>query len=608
MNSEILKKIKNKISLLPNAPGVYLMKDDSSNIIYIGKAKVLKNRVSSYFLHTQKPRKVMKMVERVVDFDYIITNSEYDALNLESNLIKKHRPFYNVLLKEAKAHAFLKIDFKKEYPVLEVTRTIKRDGAKYFGPYFSGVNVRDLLKVISSAFMLMDFNLDIKTDRPYYREYLNYFVSTKAKKNNSNINKEDYLQEVKKVVDFLNGDLDTAKNILLEKMKLNADSENFERAIEYRHSLELINKLKAKVITELKRDVNIDVFGFASDEYYSAVSVLVVRAGKMIGVNNYFIGEAISSNEETFNDFLMQYYSKNNQIPNELVVDIIIDETVNRWLQENSQVKVEISYSKKAIKKQLLNMAHKNAEEHLEKNAEKAKLNSLKTEKALQSLKEDLHLKTLPQRIECYDISNMQGAFIVASMVTFINGEPNKSHYRKFKIKNVVGKNNDFESMREVIYRRFNNLTSTDESFSKMPDLIVIDGGKGQLSSAFEILGELNINVDIISLAKQFEEVFVPNNSQSIFLNKNNYGLRLLQNIRDEAHRFAITFHRSLRNKVALSSELQNIEGIGDKTIIKLIAYFKDIEKIKTSNIDDLLKINGITKKMAANIYNYFNK
>lgn len=603
---DIKKSLKEKVNNLPSLPGIYLMKDEYGNIIYIGKAKNLKNRVSSYFVNTQKPLKVVQMVNNVFTFDYIITNSELDALNLESNLIKKHKPFYNILLKDGKGHSFIKINLKDDFPKLEVTRQVKNDGAKYFGPFFAGVSVRDVLKIINSTFMLRDCNLKINENKPYKRECLNYFLGLCSAPCTNRISKQDYKKEVLKVMDFLNGNLDEAKQILTEKMQLFASLENFERAIELRESLKLIEKLKNTVVTELKKDLDIDVFGYATNGFYSVISVLVVRAGKMVGISNHFVVDSSLSDSDTIGNFILQYYPHNSTVPKLILVNEELDQTVMEWLQSVAGFKVEIQTPKMSIKKKLLQMANQNASEYLEKNIETSKKEWLKTYGAVESLKRDLNLQQKPVRIECYDISNFQGTHIVASMVVFVNGMPQKSHYRKFKITSVYGKNNDFESMREVLTRRLNNLNSQDESFKNMPNLIVIDGGKGQLGVAQEVLSQFNINCDLISLAKNIEEVFVPNKKESIYLSRDNSGLKLLQRIRDEAHRFAITFHRSLRSKSQLISELTNIEGVGDKTAKLLLTHFEGIENVKNATYDDLLKVKGISKTVASNIVNYF--
>ncbi len=605
MNEEIKKHLKEKVSKLPSQPGVYLMKDQWGNIIYIGKAKNLKNRVSSYFVNTVKALKVEQMVKSVFTFDYVVTNSEWEALNLESNFIKQHKPFYNILLKDGKGHAFIKIDLKQQFPKLEVTRQVKNDGAKYFGPYFSGIRVADVMKIITTTFQLRDCNLSIKEEKPYKRECLNYYLGLCSAPCTNRISKEEYGLEVARVMDFLNGNLDTARDILTKKMMQNAELENFERAIEIRDSLELINRLNQKVITELQKNVDLDVFGYATNGFYSVVSVLVVRAGKTVGVNNFFVLDSSLTDGETLNSFVMQYY-QNTTIPSEIVAFTQMDEEVKKWLSAQGGKAVTVTVPQKNIKKKLLDLANQNANEHLEKNLEQTKAHWVKTIGALQELQTDLHLSSLPVRMECYDISNMQGTNIVASMVVFVNGEPARTHYRKFKIQSVVGKNNDFESMREVITRRLNNLSGNDESFKNFPNLIVIDGGKGQLGVAVEVLNQMGVETNIVSLAKKQEEVFVPYQSESIYLNRNHNGLKLLQQIRDEAHRFAITFHRAMRNKNELVSELNNIPGVGEKTRKLLIAQFHGIGNIAKASYEELLAVKGINKTVAKNIVNHF--
>ena len=606
MDTNILKNIKDKLNTLPSSSGVYLMKDIYGNIIYIGKAKNLKNRVSSYFVQTYKPQKVVQMVNNVFTFDFIVTNSELDALNLESNLIKKHMPFYNILLKDGKNHSFIKIEFKKELPTLKTVRKIDKDNAKYFGPFMGGITAYEIVNIINNAFFMQDYNIKEQTDKPYKRENLNVFLGN-LKPKELTITKDEYLNEVKKIMTFLSGNIELAKQIITDKMALSAEMENFEKAIEYRNNLSVITKLKNKVVTELKKFVDIDIFGFSTNGFYSTISVVVVRGGKMLGANNFIMLDSSLSDFETVNNFIMQYYQTSSNIPSEIITEQNVDEVLLEWLNLNATQKVYNIVPQKGIKKQLLTMAAANAKEYLNQNIDKEKLQWLKTMGAMEQLKDGLQLKELPSRVECYDISNMQGKFIVASMVVFKNGEPHKKHYRKFKIKSVVGHNDDFTSMKEVLSRRLLELNKNDESFSTAPNLIVIDGGKGQLSVAYEVLKSFGLNIDIVSLAKQQEEIFLPNNPQSIYLNRNNYGLQMLQNIIDEAHRFAITFNRQLRKSNSIKSTLSEIEGVGDKTIKTLYRAFKNIEAIKAASVGDLSQVKGISKKVAENIFSYFN-
>ncbi len=606
-NNNNLKQLNHTIRQLPNLPGVYIMKDANNNIIYIGKAKNLKKRAGSYFSKTEKPAKVSQMVSNIFYLDYIITSTELDALNLESNLIRKHRPFYNILLKESKNNSFIKINIKKDYPTLEITRKVKQDGAKYFGPFFPSLSAGQIVNIISAVFMLNDFYSHTQTHKPYARIWLNYFLGKIKMPKDVVIDKQEYNNEVKKIINFLNGDLTYATNIIKEKMKINAEMQNYEEALKFRESLKLIEKLNSSVITELKQNIDIDVFAYATNDLNSVVSVLVIRNGKMIGANNFFVIDLYNNESEVLSNFILEYYQQNSTIPKEIVTKKPIDDDLLQWLSNESGIAVKNINAQRGIKRQLQNMAYSNAIDYLQSNVLESHKKWQQTIGALHLLKEDLQLKAIPTRIECFDISNLQGTEIVASMVVFVGGEPLKSYYRKFKIKTVEGKNSDTDSIKEVIARRIKNLRNTnDESFSKIPSLMVIDGGKGQLSSAMSVLKENNLNIKTIALAERIDEIFVPEQSQSIYLKRENEGLKLLQRIRDEAHRFALTYHRSLRKKTMLSSELENIAGVGKITAQNLLSHFKSINKIKTATIQDLKKVKGISTKTAQNIVNYF--
>ena len=606
--NKYIESIKQRVKNLPLNPGVYIMRDEAGTIIYIGKAKHLKNRVSQYFLNTQKQHKVQLMADSVKTFDYIITNTELEALNLEANLIKKHQPFYNILLKDGKAHPFLKIDLKQDFPVVEITRKLKKDGAKYFGPYFGAVNAKDLLHLINTTFSLKTCHLNLNNGKQAKRECLNYHMGLCYAPCVGKISKQNYRKEIDKVIAFLNGDVSYAKQMLQEKMQLCAETENFEKAIVYRNNLNLINNLSSKLITELNSFADIDVFGYFTNGVATVISVLVVRAGKIMGLNNFNVVDLTNNMEENLTNFISQYYPSNSYPPAEIVLPVNLGEVVENFVNQFGK-KVKITIPKIGVRKKLLTMAEVNAHEYLEKNIEKEKLNELKTIGAVKLLQKHLNLPELPMRIEGFDISNISGTNMVASMVVFTNGSPNYAHYRKFKIKTVVGQNNDFECMREVLTRRINELkTSSDVSFSTRPNLILIDGGKGQLNFAYSVLTDSGINIPMISLAEKFEEVFKPGVSESVVLSRDDYALKLLQRVRDESHRFAITFHRNLRNKNMLVSELSKINLIGKTKEMALLSHFRDINKIKNASIEELMEVDGISKKLAQNIYDYFHK
>ncbi len=599
--------IKERVKTLPSKPGVYIMRNENGSIIYIGKAKNLKNRVGQYFSGTKKEQKVQLMVHNIKTFDYIITNTELEALNLEANLVKLHQPFYNILLKDGKAYPFLKINLNYDFPVIEITRKIKKDGAKYFGPYFGSVNARDLLQLINTTFSLKTCKLNLNKNKRAKRECLNYHIGLCYAPCTSKISKEDYRKEVNKVINFLKGDVAEAKQILQDKMNSCVQNENFERAIVYRDNLEMINKLNSQLLTELTNYNDIDVFGVYTNGIVTAISVLIVRAGKIMGLNNFNIVHTTNDMRETLTSFITQYYPSNSTVVGEVVFPIEMPQLIDNYLNQFSKQKVKVFVPQIGIRKKLLTMAEVNAKEFLEKNIEKEMLNNLKTAGAIELLKKELGLEQLPLRIEGYDISNISGTDSVSSMVVFTNGSPHYAHYRKFKIKTVEGAN-DYESIKEVLVRRINKLNSSDISFSTPPNLILIDGGKGQLSFANAVLKENNLNIPIISIAEKNDIIFKPNISEGFVLSKDNYALKLLQNVRDESHRFAISFHRNLRNKKALKSELSNIHLIGKVKEMALLDYFKDINKIKNASIEQLMQVKGISEKLAENIYNYFNK
>ena len=602
MKTEILTRIKNKVHVLPTCPGVYKMLDMYGNIIYIGKAKNLKNRVSSYFLNTEKLPKVMQMVENVFDFEYIVTLSELEALNLESNLIHKHQPFYNILLKDGKAFPYIKIDYKNPYPKVQVTRKVLNDGHMYFGPYFNKINANELLKIINNSFKLRDCNL--RMGNKNNRECLNYHIHNCLAPCTRKCSYEEYRDEVDKVVSFLKGDLSVAKSILLDKMKIYAEMEMFERAIELRENLKSIELIDARNVAGLTINTDIDVFGYADNGITAVVSVVCVRGNKMVGVSNYSVIDASLSSIDTISNFITQYYMVNKLIPKNIVVHDH-NELLDEWLDNFAKKKINLLSGKRGIYKRLLETAEKNASEYLNKSIEKNKMYELKTIGAINNLKNILSLSKLPKRIEGYDISNLGGTNTVASMVVFVNGVPNKKMYRKFKI-DCEGQN-DFKNMHDILERRLKEYNKGDDiSFSEMPDLILIDGGIIQLTFAKEAMESLGLNVDMISLAERNEEIYKPDGSKLV-LSKDNVSLKLLQNIRDESHRFAITFQKSLRQKNTLKSELEKIDLLGKNKIDKLFDYFKSVEKIKNATVEDLMKVEGIGKNIAQNIVEYFN-
>lgn len=599
------KKIKEKLKTLTTKPGVYVMHDVEGTVIYVGKAKNLKNRVSQYFRSSPKPSKVQAMVDNIDDFEYFITASEMDALALESNLIKKYQPFYNILLKDGKQFPYIKINLKEPYPRLEIVRKVKKDGAKYFGPYFAGLDAREIVKTINSAFKIRTCSLKISENSKAKRECLNYSMGLCSAPCTKLISTQDYRKEINKVINFLNGNDEEIEEILTQKMKNASNNENFEQAIILRDRLKMVEKLKSRIVANIPKNVDKDIFAYHSNGLSGVICVMVVRGGKILGVINYPCFDAELEENQTLFNFIMQYY-QNMAVANEIITSHEIPD--QNLLENFLGKKINFISNPHGINKRLLEMADENAEEYLEKYIEKEKIKYNNTLGAVKELKDKLKLKNLPLRMECYDISNISGTNQVCSMVVFKNGEASKKDYRKFKIKKVKGAN-DFASLQEALTRRLERLKEgRGESFKEKPDLIVIDGGKGQLSSVFEILKQYNFDIDLISLAKKQEEVFVLEQNTPVILKKGSVELRLLQRIRDEAHRFAITFHRQIRQKQQTHSELDEIAGIGPKKRNLLLNIFGTSEKIRQASIEEIESVKGINKVLAQTIFNHFHK
>ncbi len=594
--------IKEKLNNLPLSPGVYIMKDRFGNIIYIGKAKRLKNRVGQYFLNKNHTDKVKSMVSQVADFDYILTNSELDALVLECNLIKKHQPFYNILLKDGKSYPYIKLDLSEDFPKLEVVRKIKKGNAKYFGPYF-GINPNEIVSAVGYAYPIRTCEKKIKERGRIQKGCLNYSLGLCAGPCMHKVTKEEYASFIPKVCDFLNGKDENVYNIICKKMEQAVAVENFELAIKLRDLKFMLTKLKERSVTALTNMDNIDVFGFAKSDMFVVFSVLIIRQGKMMGCKAYSFDNSNIQDDLMLEAFLTQYYQINKLFPEKILLPLAIDpeDALFKSISVSIGKKLEVVAPQKGTNKQLVLQANKNAEEYLNKNCELDSRKKRKRMDTLTNLQDALGLKNLPLRMECYDISNISGTNSVCSMVVFLNGLKASKHYRKFKIKNVVGPN-DFESLKESITRRLEKLDSDDISFSSHPDLIVIDGGKGQINICRDIIKSYDKNIDVISLAKKQEEVFVEDCPVSIKLSKDSDELKLLQKLRDEAHRFAITFHRTLRKKKQIESILDDIDGLGKVKKEALIEKFKSVRRLKKATAEDLISVSGITPKIANEI------
>ena len=595
--------IEDKLKLLPENPGVYVMLDGAGQIIYVGKAKNLKNRVRQYFFASVKTDKVMAMVKNIADFYYIIVPSEIDALSLENNLIKKHKPRYNILLKDDKTYPYLRINLKEPFPTFKVTRKIKKDGAKYFGPFMGGVSVKSVLEIVNLAFGLRPCDKALNPLK-CVKPCLNYHIKKCEAPCAGCITEKDYMEKVRLAVDFLSGDVADTEKLLTKKMVEASEREEFELALKYKENLGALEKIKIKRITSLNKFLNADVLAYRANGIYSAVNLLIIRNGRTLGSKNFSFESAALSDADALNEFIMQYYAKDNgDIPDEIISaqEIAGSDILTAYFKERYSKSVSFLTVKQGVRKQLADMAGVNAEEHLETAVDRIKHKNDMTITACKSLMQKLNLKNYPKRMECFDISNISGVDKVGSMVVFIDGEPDFDSYRRFKIKTFEGAD-DYRAHQEMMQRRLDRLKSDPDKFPK-PELIIVDGGKGQLSAVKEIFDKNGItDIDLIALAEREEEIFLLDNSHPVVLERRDYCLKMLQRIRDEAHRFAITYHRALRGKRALSSILDNVKGLGKIKKKALLDKFKDLSGIIKATKEQLKEVDGIGDIQAENI------
>lgn len=588
-----------KLQLLPNQPGVYIMKDSHGKIIYVGKAVVLKNRVRQYFqTNKNHSAKVKSMVEKIDDFETIITGSEIEALILECNLIKKHRPKYNISLKDDKTYPYVKVTLNEPYPRVLTTRRVLKDGARYFGPYTNVGAVHESIKLLRRLFPLRSCkNMDVK------RPCLEYHIKRCLAPCTGKVDKAEYDAMIKAVCLFLEGRSDAVEKNLAERMAVAADDFKFELAAKLRDQLIAVRKISEKqnIVTGAGDQ---DAVGMARSEFGVCMQVFFIRSGKMVGRDHFLVaGSEEESDETVMAAFLKQYYNQATFIPREVLLPFELSEQslLEAWLSEQKAARVELESPKRGTKKDIVQMATGNAEKFLADEATKLKQANAQTLGAVNELQRHLQLTKPPNRMECFDISHIQGSETVASMVVFEGGVPNKSAYRRFKIRSAEGKPDDFLSMREVTLRRYGDAVVAD-----MPDLIIIDGGKGQLSSALEIIRGAGHLVPVVGLAKQFEYIFTEGESEPVILPRHSQALYLVQRIRDEAHRFAITYHRKLRSKRNLVSVLDHIVGIGPKRRKLLLDHFGSVDKIKTANVEAMTQIIGMNLPSAQAVYNFF--
>ena len=573
---------------LPNKPGVYIMRDETDTIIYIGKAKNLIKRVKSYFREKLDRPKTQILMSHFHSLEYIVTNSEKEALILEATLIKKHRPRYNVQLKDDKRYPYVKIT-DEEFPRLVITRNVTKNGV-YFGPFTDVGSVKQTVKFLKSLFK-------IRTCRNMNGPCLNAQIDLCYAPCDGRISKEEYSEIINKIDLFFQGKYSTIVKNLKREMMDAAAKEEFEKAAVIRDQINSIEEIMEKQFVDLvDDDLDQDVIAIAPGENEVVVIIMPIRNGKIVGRDDFLMSASqYDSSSEIMFAFIQQYYGYNRHVPKQILLDENIDdkELLEDWLSDLRGNKVKIKVPQKGVKLRLVKMAKKNAEiiKHQKK----------KMEDALIELKKYLKLEKLPRVIEGYDISNISGKFAVGSKVSFKDGKPNKKKYKHFRMETPGP--NDFAMMEELLTRRLKMVDRDPE-----PDLIVIDGGKGQLGMACGVLEKLDLtHIPIIGLAKEFEEIFIPNSSRPIIIPKNNKALHLLQQVRDESHRFAITYHRKLRSKNIEASSLDDIVGIGKKRKIALLKAFGNVDNIKKASVDDLAKIDGMNQKSAQNVFNFYH-
>lgn len=611
------------IKNLLDKPGVYLMKNSLGEVIYVGKAKVLKNRVKSYFQKSKNhSEKVKVMVKNIAEFEYIVTDSEMEALILECNLIKKYSPKYNILLKDDKFYPFIKITVNDDYPRVFVTRRFAKDGGKYFGPYTNGSAVYETLDLIYKIFPLRNCKLVIKENGEKVRPCLNYHIKKCLGPCGGHISKEEYGKMINDIIDILSGKETYITKMLKSDMEKAAEELEFEKAASLRDKILSINAIaeKQKIFKTMEGDE--DFINIEQDEKDSCIQVFFSRDGKVIG-REHFIFEN-TANEgigEIIEDFIGSFYGGTAKIPKTIYVPQIDNfDLMEEYLTIKRGSKVWIKVPQKGQKKEMLEMVKNNARITLEKFKDKYLKDKEINRISLLELQDLLELEECPQRIEAYDISNIQGVDSVGTMIVFEEGRAKNSDYRRFKIKTVKGAN-DYDSMREILTRRFNHgldeikaiqqrdLKLSAGKFSTFPDLIMMDGGKGQVNVALEVLQSLNIDIPVCGLVKddKHQTRGIIYNNNELIINKGSNLMQLIRRIQDEVHRFAITYHRSLRDKRTLHSVLDDIPYVGEKRRRALLVKFGSIDNIKKASMQELLETQSIDKKSAESIYNYFN-
>ena len=615
--------IEEELKKLPAQPGVYLMHDAKDEIIYVGKAVSLKNRVRQYFQSSRnKTAKIEQMVSRIARFEYIITDSELEALVLECNLIKEYRPRYNTMLKDDKTYPYIKVTVGEPFPRVQFSRQMKKDKSRYFGPYTSAGAVKDTIELIHKLYKIRTCNRSLPKDIGKERPCLNYHIKQCDAPCQGYISQEEYRERIEQVVEFLSGKYDKILKRLEKSMMEASEAMDYEKAIEYRDLLNSVKQVAQKQkITSGSTDDR-DVIAMARDEQDAVVQVFFVRVGKLIEREHFHLRTAVEEDvPQILTCFVKQFYSGTPFVPRELWVQERLEDedTISQWLTAKKGQKVRVVVPQKGQKERLVELAQKNAAMVLEQDKEKIKREELRTIGAMNQIGDWLGLNWV-RRIEAYDISNISGFDSVGSMVVYEDGRPKRNDYRKFKIKWVKGAN-DYASMREVLTRRFSHGLEEHEllkekgvgeeygSFTRFPDLIMMDGGRGQVNVALEVLDELGLEIPVCGMVKDDNHrtrgLYYHN--EEIPIDRHSEGFKLITRIQDEAHRFAIEYHRSLRSKGQVRSVLDDIEGIGETRRKALMRYFKSIEAVKDADVEELSQVPGMNRRAAQSVYNFFH-
>jgi excinuclease ABC subunit C len=614
MQTTTSERLQAQVRALPNRPGVYIMRNGEGEVIYVGKAANLRSRIRSYFgsPHSFEP-KVRRLVEQIADFEFIVTDSAQEALILEATLIKRHQPFFNVRLKDDKHYPYLKIDLGNPWPRLEITRRVQPDGgSRYFGPYASAGSVRKTLDLVKKLFPWRSCTKAITGKDP--RPCLDYYIHRCIAPCSGYCSKEEYDNVIRQVILFLEGRADEVVKELRQKMAEAAEGWEFERAAVLRdqiHAVESVTERQAMATTDF---IDTDVFGLARQDNQACVQVFFIRATKVIGRDTFTLeGVSDEPEEQVVASFLKQFYQSATYVPQRILLPCRVPEAplIQAWLSQMRGSKTELVAPQRGEKRRLVTMAEENAREALQMMRARWLADSGKTQAALEELQEELNLPSLPQRIECYDISNIGGTSAVGSMVVFLGGRPRPAEYRRFRIKTVAGAD-DYAMLQEVLRRRFKRASArgstgsggADESgWGVLPDLVIVDGGKGQLNAALDVMRDLGVgHIPAAGLAKQHEELFVQDVSEPIVLPRTSQALYLVQRIRDEAHRFAITYHRGVRQKAGIQSALDAILGIGPKRKRALLRKFGSVQRIRQASLDDIAATPGFTRALAEKV------